>query len=253
MKLIISILTIVLFANVGFVFTQTTKQPITRHDCAYASRPIIDIGGGLLMGKAVKLPLPFLSNTAKTFAQRTTVEVAIEIDERGKVVAVKSENDNKILLNASLKAARKARFSPTLIDGAPTKVKAKISYRFIRGEVSVSYFIEPVQYEYKSVSPKDWTILKMFDDRIRLVIYDLRERKNVQDNEFIKDGKLFAQLCMFEKKSEIIERIKQIGFEILEETNGNGLAGKISLENLENLVEIEEIIRIYPDPVNNFP
>jgi protein TonB len=60
------------------------------------------------------------------------VVVKVEIDEKGKVLSAKDICQGPpFLTEASIEAARNARFSPTLLNGQPIKVTGVIQYNFI--------------------------------------------------------------------------------------------------------------------------
>lgn len=60
-----------------------------------------------------------------------TVVVEIIVDESGKVVAAKALCGHPLLQQASVEAAYKARFTPTLLAGRPVKVQGYITYNFV--------------------------------------------------------------------------------------------------------------------------
>ncbi|HQU91647.1 MAG TPA: energy transducer TonB [Pyrinomonadaceae bacterium] len=117
--------------------------------CAAASAQAIpkQINGGVLNGKAISLPKPEYPESAKTAGLAGIVRVAVEIDEAGNVVSAtaldepqKSRNStgeevelpvaDLILRDAGERAAWGARFSPTLLNGNPVRIKGVIVYNF---------------------------------------------------------------------------------------------------------------------------
>jgi TonB family protein len=108
------------------------------------------INGGVLNGKAVSLPKPEYSAEAKAAKIQGTVSIQVLIDEQGNVISaepadlkavvvrsadgstqtVEPEPVNPILVEAAQRAAMEAKFSPTLLSGAPVKVRGTITYRF---------------------------------------------------------------------------------------------------------------------------
>lgn len=229
------------------VFSQNTVQPSNRRNCSYVSRPIIDLGGGLVIGKAIKIASPRLNDAARRLAQNAIIKVKIEIDESGRVINAVAEGKVPVLLNLTEQAARKTKFSPTYIEGSPIKVKGQIVYRFYLGKPAISYSFEPVKYEPTPIDYKQLGLVKMFDGKLISAIEDLRAGKKLDSYPFIENGQAKIQLCITTKTPEIVERIKQTGFNVLEETQGNGLVGQIAVENLEKLADIEEIRRIFPE------
>jgi protein TonB len=60
-----------------------------------------------------------------------TVIIRITVDEAGRVIEARPVCGPRELQGASVAAAREARFTPTLRDGLPVKVKGTISYNFV--------------------------------------------------------------------------------------------------------------------------
>lgn len=87
----------------------------------------------VLNGKALTLPTPEYPGAAASRRLMGTVIVKVEIDETGKVIAAHDMcQGSPFLSEAAVAAARKARFTPTTIDGQPVKVKGVIRYNFTR-------------------------------------------------------------------------------------------------------------------------
>jgi Ca-activated chloride channel homolog len=104
--------------------TKTDPQP------AAPPRPI---SGGVLNGKAVLLPAPAYPPSAKNQRASGTVTVEVLLDEEGKVVEARAVEGHPALRQSAVEAARRARFSPTILSGRPVKVTGVITYRFSLG------------------------------------------------------------------------------------------------------------------------
>ncbi|MCC6328178.1 MAG: TonB family protein [Acidobacteria bacterium] len=110
-----------------------------------------EINGGVLNGKAIKLPKPVYSEEARAAGMEGTVRVNVLIDELGNVISaeifggrlgrvtqsadgktenVEMEPVNPLLADAARQAALAAKFSPTSLNGVPVKVKGMIVYNF---------------------------------------------------------------------------------------------------------------------------
>ena len=114
------------------------------------------ISGGVLNGKAVSLPKPAYPAEAKEAKAEGSVAVEVEIDEQGTVVTAVSlpydqtarkNNDgtpaeprelHPALRTAAETAAMAAKFSPTLLQGEPVRVKGRIVYNFVVGGSEIS-------------------------------------------------------------------------------------------------------------------
>jgi len=91
------------------------------------------IQGGVLNGRAIVLVTPSYPALARNERASGSVHVQVVIDETGKVISAKAVNAGSMhlaLVNAAENAARKSRFSPTLLSGVPVKVIGTIIYNF---------------------------------------------------------------------------------------------------------------------------
>ncbi|MFL6208119.1 MAG: TonB family protein [Pyrinomonadaceae bacterium] len=87
--------------------------------------------GGVLNGKAICKPQPRYPMLAMQNHVQGTVTVHIVVDETGKVIEAKAVSGPSELAAASEDAARRARFTPTLLSGWPVKVSGIITYNFV--------------------------------------------------------------------------------------------------------------------------
>jgi hypothetical protein len=249
MKRVFLFLAILFFVSTIEVFSQTSIQPKTRRNCSYVGRPIIDIAGGFVIGKALKLPKPRLSKNAKKLAQNTLITVKIKVDENGKVIFAKAEEGNPLLQNLSEQAALKSEFASTTSSGQRVTVEMEITYQFKKSKVEINVIpiMESIEDKSEPIDPNTYILARMFDLEILGLIKKSRSETVMNFGDFVSNGQANIQICLGEKTPEIVKRIKEKGFELLEESQGNGLVGKISVENLEKLVDIEEIKRIVPE------
>ena len=84
----------------------------------------------VLNSRALLLPKPVYPPMARQIRLQGTVTVQVLIDEMGKVVSAKGSGP-PLLIPEAEKAAKQARFSPTLISDVPVKVSGMITYNFI--------------------------------------------------------------------------------------------------------------------------
>ncbi len=82
-------------------------------------------------GKVISKPQPAYPPIAKAARAHGTVQVYLIVDEEGKVVAAQAVGGHPLLQLAAVKAAREARFTPTLMNGKPVKVTGMITYNFV--------------------------------------------------------------------------------------------------------------------------
>jgi len=88
------------------------------------------ISGGVLNGKAKSLPTPVYPSAARSMRIAGKVTVQVLIDESGDVVSASAASGHPLLKAAAVAAARRAKFSPTLLSGQPVKVSGVITYNF---------------------------------------------------------------------------------------------------------------------------
>jgi TonB family protein len=86
--------------------------------------------GHVQNGKALSLPAPSYPLVAKMAKADGTVEVQLFIDEEGNVTAARANAGHPLLQAAAVAAARKAKLSPTTVDGKPVKVTGTVNYNF---------------------------------------------------------------------------------------------------------------------------
>ncbi|HUE84182.1 MAG TPA: TonB family protein [Pyrinomonadaceae bacterium] len=88
---------------------------------------------GVLNGIAISLPKPEYPEKARNARVAGRVVVKVSIDELGRVTSAEDMcGGPPYITEASLEAARKARFSPTKLSGQPVKVTGVIVYNFTR-------------------------------------------------------------------------------------------------------------------------
>ncbi len=85
---------------------------------------------GVVNGKAKFLPKPIYSAAAKAIRATGDVNVQVLIDESGNVVSASAASGHPLLKGEAEKAARNAKFNPTLLSGQPVKVSGVIVYKF---------------------------------------------------------------------------------------------------------------------------
>jgi TonB family protein len=116
------------------VFAAILLSSISAAVDAQAKRtPIKQVTAGIVNGKARTLPKPEYPKDARKAKLSGTVKVQVLIDEAGRVISAKAISglENVELRIAAETAARRATFSPTLLNGQPVKVSGTIVYNFI--------------------------------------------------------------------------------------------------------------------------
>jgi TonB family protein len=86
----------------------------------------------ILNGKALSMPRPEYPMGVLGPRASGTIFVFVEVDEQGNVSSVKDVCQGPPdLTAATMKAVRKARFSPTIVAGQPVKVTGFVQYNFV--------------------------------------------------------------------------------------------------------------------------
>ena len=85
----------------------------------------------VINGEAVELPKPPYPVLAKVNRIQGAVSVQVLIDENGKVISAHAVSGNVFLTAEAVRAAYRARFSPTKIGDQPVKVSGTITYNFV--------------------------------------------------------------------------------------------------------------------------
>ncbi len=93
--------------------------------------PVSGINGGVLNGKAISLPKPVYPRAARAVKAQGAVTVQITIGENGEVESASAVSGHPLLRAAAVEAAQGAKFSPTLLSGAPVKVSGVVVYNFM--------------------------------------------------------------------------------------------------------------------------
>ena len=98
-------------------------------DCENSKDPITS---GVEVGHVIELPQPQYPALAARAHVSGQVQVQLVIGFEGEVIAAHAINGHPLLQASAVSAARKARFTPTLLEGKPVKVAGVIVYNFVR-------------------------------------------------------------------------------------------------------------------------
>jgi len=85
----------------------------------------------VLVGKAVSLPQPPYPIFAKQIRAQGPVNVQIVVGENGSVISAHAVSGSPALTNAAEDAAKRARFTPTILNGVPVRIQGVITYNFV--------------------------------------------------------------------------------------------------------------------------
>lgn len=88
------------------------------------------VSGGVLNGKAIRLPKPEYPPSARAVHASCAVVVQVVVDEYGDVISASAVSGHQLLRAAAVSAARNAKFYPTKLSDQPVKVSGTIIYNF---------------------------------------------------------------------------------------------------------------------------
>lgn len=223
---------------------------------ASLSRPPA-VSYGVINGQAVSLPKPHYPPAALAVNATGAVSVLITIDEKGNVVAAEAISGHPLLRPAAVNAARLARFQPAVLSGKPVRANGVIVYNFVdsdeAGETSVSVGnLAPYSRGARSLTPemvREWTIKA----KLHSWVYDLMARvksgsKRPGPNEeaFVHDGQAKLRIVLRESSTAILEELKRLGFILDSEKDDKTVLGRIPIDRISDLSEIEEIELLLP-------
>lgn len=216
------------------------------------------LSGGVLNGKATSLPKPTYPSAARTVRASGAVNVQVTIDESGNVIFVAAVSGHPLLRAAAEQAARNAKFAPTTLSGKPIKVTGVVVYNFTNPEnangvnVSVGEIRQQTDEEKSQTAPE---VLKqkLLAEKLHNWLFALVERlrngetaPTSNEAKFVKNGKAEIQIQLSVKTPEVLEKLKNLGLEILVEEGKDLIVGKIAVEKIADLADVAEVRYVFP-------
>lgn len=89
-----------------------------------------NVSGGVLQGHAIFRMEPVYPSGAMSNRVQGTVQIQVTIDEGGFVIEAEPLSGPEDLRKASIVAAKKWRFAPTMLEGQPVKVQGILTFNF---------------------------------------------------------------------------------------------------------------------------
>lgn len=218
------------------------------------------VSAGVINGAATKLPKPAYPVAARAVNASGAVSIQVTVDESGKVISATPVSGHPLLRAAAVQAATGAAFAPTTLSGKPVRVTGVITYNFTGPtsatlNVTVAPGTMDAEVPGKPIpAPPTPGMLrdKMLKEKMHSWVYGLVTRMRTSsydltpnEAKFVHDGKAIVRIELWMKKPEILEKLKALGFEIVSDTS-RMLTGRIAVEKLEALAEIEELKLILP-------
>lgn len=218
------------------------------------------VSAGVINGAATKLPKPVYPAAARAVNASGAVSIQVTVDEAGKVISATPVSGHPLLRAAAVQAATGAAFAPTMLSGKPVRVTGVITYNFTgptsaSPDVAVAPGTMAAEAPDKPIPPPPTPEMlrdKMLREKMHSWVYGLVTRIRTSSYEltaneakFVHDGKAFIQIELWMKKPEVLEKLKALGFDIVSDTTRK-LTGRVAVEKLEALAEIEELKLMLP-------
>lgn len=114
-----------------------STQPVAAVKDTSISKPNISqtsLALGILNGKAKTLVKPIYPPAAVKNKASGAVNVTVTVDFQGNVIAAEAVSGNELLREASVAAARQAKFAPHLVNGKAVKISGLLVYNFVAAD-----------------------------------------------------------------------------------------------------------------------
>jgi TonB family protein len=109
-------------------FVSSTFDPFDGTGASAGKRMI---NSGVVNGKAVSLPKPEYPLAARAERASGAVSIKVVVDENGGVFTAEPVSGHPLLRSAAVRAACRAKFTPTFLDGKVMRVAGIITYNFV--------------------------------------------------------------------------------------------------------------------------
>ncbi len=220
-------------------------------------RPPQVISAGVLNGKATSLPKPEYPAAARAVGADGTVSIYVVIDESGTVVSAEPVSGHPLLRAAAVKAAKEAKFTPTMLSGKPVQTMGLMTYRFMDPDRSAAVDSSAGTLAIQDANSKpptaemirQWQLKEKAHSWVYAVIERLEKgdsAASANENSFVRNGKASVRVVLKDALPETLERIKAAGFESGPAAKGARLAGTIAVDKLAGLAELDQVVMILP-------
>ena len=189
--------------------------------------------------KATISPKPEYPPNAKA---NGAVNVEVTLDATGNVVSAKAISGDKAFYQTSETAAKTAKFEIPKLSVEIAKITGVMVYDFAAKNKTVSAATE-LQNVRVEIKPNK------YHSAVRALVGRLKNNTAATADEakFVKDGKAEIIVRVKELKPETIAELKKLGFEVLTEmTSANAVVGRIAVEKIAALAEIDAVTFISP-------
>lgn len=190
--------------------------------------------------KAKTLPKPIYPQNAKADG---AVNVEVTLDASGSVTAAKAISGDAAFYQASETAAKNAGFEISKLSVEIAKITGVVVYNFTAKDKTVTAAPELQNVRVEIKPNKYHSAVKALVERLK----NNTTAVAADEAKFIKDGKAEIIVRVKELKPEIVVELKKLGFEVLTEmASANAVVGRIAVEKIAALAEIEAVTFISP-------
>ncbi|MBS1794461.1 MAG: VWA domain-containing protein [Acidobacteria bacterium] len=195
----------------------------------------IDSGDRL---SATKMPKPEYPQTSKATG---AVRVAVEVDANGNVLTAKAAAGDQSLYAAAEAAAKLAKFAVPTTGGEIKKITGFVVYNFAKNRtVTAVGALQDARVEFKP--NKYHSLVKALVERLRT-----SQPAAADEAKFVRDGRAELIVRVDRLTPETVQALKNAGFEVLTEmTSSNAVVGRIAIEKIAALAELEAVTYISP-------
>lgn len=208
---------------------------------------------GMITPKAVNLPKPSYPEKLKGSEKTETVEVKIQINERGDVTVINVSGNNE-LSKVSEQAAISSKFRPA---HPPLKVFGTLKYEFLpNSQVKVTESLDSEEDFMKQAQIECGKILKFYSLRHKAdgyIIGLVRRITNKQtapdfyEPSFVNNGEAKIVIRSEKINSKFLKELKNLKLKVISKiASENSVIGQIPIENIEVLLERKDIVCVYP-------
>ena len=140
-----------------------------------------------------------------------------------------------------------------ILSGTAIKVQGVIVYDFVNPyNPTITLPADQIEEE-KSPLTGEKNPLDAEREKFHFWIFALVERLRKNENaltanetKFVRDGKAEVQIWLTTKSFAAFQRLKELGFEIVEDKKAKLVVGRIAPENLVELAKISEVQYVFP-------
>lgn len=188
---------------------------------------------------ATNLPKPAFPPTAKL---NGAVNVEVTLDANGNVVSAKAVSGDKAFHQSSATAAKAAKFAIPNLSAEIAKITGVIVYNFAAKTKTVNAAPELQNVRVELKPNKYHSVIKALIERLKT-----NQPATADESKFVKDGTAEIIVRVKELNAATIAELKNRGFEsITEMTSAKAFVGRIAIEKIAALAEIEAVTFISP-------